>query len=126
MHDNTKLTYAQADAAGNTIEMTYYADRDGTKQVNAGDSSTRVRSFTIHVKAGDDQNPVRSISVTGIPTHEERDDVPTGEVWTYKNTIHIDGVNGKASAQRHLPQLQAALKNGRRPNNEQRRRDLVI
>ena len=27
MHDNTKLTYAQADAAGNTIEMTYYADR---------------------------------------------------------------------------------------------------
>lgn len=97
MHDNTKLTYAQADAEGNTIEMTYYADRDGTEQVNAGDSRTRVRSFSIHVKAGDGQNPVRSISVTGIPTHEERDDVPTGEVWTYKNTIHIDGVNGKAS-----------------------------
>lgn len=99
MLDNTKLTYAQAVEAGNTIEMTYYADRDGTKQVNAGDSSARVRSFSIHVKAGDDQNPVRSISVTGIPTHEERDDVPTGEVWTYKNTIHIDGVNGKASAE---------------------------
>ena len=99
MHDNTKLTYAEAFAAGNTIEMTYYADRDGTTQVNAGDSSTRVRSFTIHVKAGDDQNPVRSISVTGIPTHEERDDVPTGEVWTYKNTIHIDGVNGNDSAE---------------------------
>lgn len=98
MHDNTRLTYAQAVAAGNTIEMTYYADRDGTTQVNAGDSSTRVRSFSIHVKAGDDQNPVRSISVTGIPTHEERDDVPTGEVWTYKNTIHIDGVSGDASA----------------------------
>lgn len=97
MHDNTKLTYAQAVAEGNTIEMTYYADRDGTTQVNAGDSRTRVRSFTIHVKAGDDQNPVRSISVTGIPTHEERDDVPTGEVWTYKNTIHIQGVSGKAS-----------------------------
>lgn len=94
MHDNTRLTYAQA---GNTIEMTYYADRDGTTQVNAGDSSTRVRSFSIHVKAGDDQNPVRSISVTGIPTHEERDDVPTGEVWTYKNTIHIQGVSGEAS-----------------------------
>lgn len=94
MHDNTRLTYAQA---GNTIEMTYYADRDGTTQVNAGDSSTRVRSFSIHVKAGDDQNPVRSISVNGIPTHEERDDVPTGEVWTYKNTIHIDGVSGDAS-----------------------------
>lgn len=99
MLDNTKLTYAQADVAGNTIEMTYYADRDGTEQVNAGDSRTRVRSFSIHVKAGDGQNPVRSISVTGIPTHEERDDVPTGEVWTYKNTIHIDGVNGKASAE---------------------------
>lgn len=99
MHDNTRLTYAQADAEGNTIEMTYYADRDGTTQVNAGDSSIRVRSFTIHVKARDDQNPVRSISVTGIPTHEERDDVPTGEVWTYKNTIHIDGVNGNDSAE---------------------------
>ena len=98
MHDNTRLTYAQAVAAGNTIEMTYYADRDGTTQVNAGDSSIRVRSFTIHVKAGDNQNPVRSISVTGIPTHEERDDVPTGDVWTYKNTIHIDGVSGDASA----------------------------
>ena len=99
MHDNTKLTYEQAFAKGNTIEMTYYADRDGTKQVNAGDSRTRVRSFSIHVKAADDQNPVRSISVTGIPTHEERDDVPTGEVWTYKNTIHIDGVSGNDSAE---------------------------
>lgn len=99
MHDNTKLTYAQAVEAGNTIEMTYYADRDGTTQVNAGNSSIRVRSFTIHVKAGDNQNPVRSISVTGIPTHEERDDVPTGEVWTYKNTIHIDGVSGNDSAE---------------------------
>lgn len=94
MHDNTRLTYAQA---GNTIEMTYYAQKNGTEEVDANDSSTRVRSFTIHVKAGDNQNPVRSISVTGIPTHEERDDVPTGEVWTYKNTIHIDGVSGKAS-----------------------------
>ena len=99
MHDNTRLTYAQAVAAGNTINMTYYADRDGTTQVNANNSSIRVRSFAIHVKAGDNQNPVRSISVTGIPTHEERDDVPTGEVWTYKNTIHIDGVSGNDSAE---------------------------
>lgn len=99
MHDNTRLTYAQADAEGNTIEMTYYAQKNGTEEVDANNSSTRVRSFSIHVKAGDDQNPVRSISVTGIPTHEERDDVPTGEVWTYKNTIHIDGVSGKASAE---------------------------
>ena len=97
MHDNTKLTYEQAVAAGNTIEMTYYAQRNGTEKVDANNSSTRVRSFAIHVKAGNDQNPVRSISVTGIPTHEERDDVPTGEVWTYKNTIHIQGVSGEAS-----------------------------
>ena len=100
MHNNTKLTYAQAVAAGNTIntiEMTYYAQKNGTEEVDANNSSTRVRSFSIHVKAGDNQNPVRSISVTGIPTHEERDDVPTGEVWTYKNTIHIHGVSGKAS-----------------------------
>lgn len=97
MHDNTRLTYAEAVAAGNTIKMTYYAQKNGTEEVDANNSSTRVRSFSIHVKAGDGQNPVRSISVTGIPTHEERDDVPTGEVWTYKNTIHIYGVNGKAS-----------------------------
>lgn len=97
MHDNTKLTYAEAVAAGNTIKMTYYAQKNGTEEVDANNSSTRVRSFTIHVKAGDNQNPVRSISVTGIPTHEERDDVPTGEVWTYKNTIHIQGVSGEAS-----------------------------
>lgn len=97
MHDNTKLTYAEAVAAGNTIKMTYYAQKNGTEEVDANNSSTRVRSFSIHVKAGDGQNPVRSISVTGIPTHEERDDVPTGEVWTYKNTIHIQGVSGKAS-----------------------------
>lgn len=99
MHDNTRLTYAQAVAAGNTIKMTYYAQKNGTEEVDANNSSTRVRSFSIHVKAGDDQNPVRSISVTGIPTHEERDDVPTGEVWTYKNTIHIDGVSGNDSAE---------------------------
>lgn len=99
MHNNTKLTYAEAVAAGNTIKMTYYAQKNGTEEVDANNSSTRVRSFSIHVKAGDDQNPVRSISVTGIPTHEERDDVPTGEVWTYKNTIHIDGVSGNDSAE---------------------------
>ena len=97
MHDNTRLTYAEAVAARNTIKMTYYAQKNGTEEVDANNSSTRVRSFSIHVKAGDGQNPVRSISVTGIPTHEERDDVPTGEVWTYKNTIHIDGVSGDAS-----------------------------
>lgn len=98
MHDNTRLTYAEAVAAGNTIKMTYYAQKNGTEEVDANNSSTRVRSFSIHVEAGNDQNPVRSISVTGIPTHEERDDVPTGEVWTYQNFMKIDGVSGNASA----------------------------
>ena len=98
MHDNTRLTYAEAVEAGNTIKVTYYAQKNGTEEVDANNSSTRVRSFSIHVKAGDDQNPVRSISVTGIPTHEERDDVPTGEVWTYQNFMKIDGVSGNASA----------------------------
>ena len=117
MHDNTRLTYAEAVAAGNTIKMTYYAQKNGTEEVDANNSSTRVRSFSIHVKAGDGQNPVRSISVTGIPTHEERDDVPTGEVWTYKNTIHIDGVSGNDSAE---DTYRSYKKCGRK---ERRRRD---
>lgn len=98
MHDNTKLNYQQAIDAGNRIEISYYSDTDGIGVVTADDTTTRVCSFAIRVTAGDKNNPVRSISVTGIPTHEERDDVPTGEVWTYKNTIHIDGVSGEASA----------------------------
>lgn len=97
MHDNTTLSYQQAINAGNTIEITYYSGIEGGGIVTANDPTTHVCSFAIKVTAGDDQNPVRSISVTGIPTHEERDDVPTGEVWTYKNTIHIDGVSGEAS-----------------------------
>lgn len=97
MHDNTTLSYQQAIDAGNTIEITYYSGIEGGGIVTANDPTTHVCSFAIKVTAGDDQNPVRSISVTGIPTHEERDDVPTGEVWTYKNTIHIDGVSGEAS-----------------------------
>ena len=99
MHNNTKLSYQQAINAGNTIEITYYSGIEGGGIVTANDPTTRVRSFAIHVKAGNDQNPVRSISVNGIPTHEERDDVPTGEVWTYKNTIHIQGVSGDDSAE---------------------------
>lgn len=97
MHDNTTLSYQQAINAGNTIEITYYSGIEGGGIVTANDPTTHVCSFAIKVIAGDDQNPVRSISVTGIPTHEERDDVPTGEVWTYKNTIHIQGVSGEAS-----------------------------
>lgn len=97
MHDNTTLSYQQAMNAGNTIEITYYSGIEGGGIVTANDPTTHVCSFAIKVTAGDENNPVRSISVTGLPTHEERDDVTTGEVWTYKNTIHIDGVSGEAS-----------------------------
>lgn len=97
MHDNTTLSYQQAINAGNTIEITYYSGIGGGGIVTANDPTTHVCSFAIKVTAGNQNNPVRSISVTGIPTHEERDDVPTGEVWTYKNTIHIQGVSGEAS-----------------------------
>lgn len=97
MHDNTTLSYQQAINAGNTIEITYYSGIEGGGIVTANDPTTHVCSFAIKVTAGNQNNPVRSISVTGIPTHEERDDVTTGEVWTYKNTIHIDGVSGEAS-----------------------------
>ena len=98
MHDNTRLTYAQADAEGNTIEMTYYADRDGTTQVNAGDPSTRVRSFTIQVNKADG-NPVRRVEVTGIPTHEDRSNVTAGEKWSYKNSVSIQGTSKTATAE---------------------------
>lgn len=97
MHDNTTLSYQQAINAGNTIGITYYSGIEGGGIVTANDPTTHVCSFAIKVTAGNQNNPVRSISVTGIPTHEERDDVPTGEVWTYKNTIHIQGVSGEAS-----------------------------
>ena len=97
MHDNTTLSYQQAINAGNTIEITYYSGIEGGGIVTANDPTTHVCSFAIKVTAGNQNNPVRSISVTGIPTHEERDDVPTGEVWIYKNTIHIQGVSGEAS-----------------------------
>lgn len=98
MHSGDKLSYEQASAAGNKIEITYYSDAKGTTEVNETDTETKVRSFKIEVTAGNDNNPVRSIEVTGIPTHEERGNVPNGETWTYKNSIHIDGVNGTASA----------------------------
>ncbi len=97
MHDGTKLSYQDA-TAENMIEITYYSDADGVSVVDADDAETKVRSFRIKVTAGNENNPVRSIAVTGIPTHEERGNVPNGETWTYKNSIRIEGVDGTASA----------------------------
>lgn len=99
MHNGTKLSYHNAVSDENTIEITYYSDADGKTVVNENDTETKVRSFKIKVTAGSNMNPVRSIEVTGIPTHEERGNVPNGEIWTYKNSIHIDGVSGTASAE---------------------------
>ena len=99
MHDNTTLSYQQAINAGNTIEITYYSGIEGGGIVTANDPTTHVCSFAIKVTAGNQNNPVRSISVTGIPTHEERDDVPTGEKWTYKNSVSVQGSSQSATAE---------------------------
>ena len=62
LHDGGTMNYADAKAAG-VIAVTYYSGVNGTDgTVDANDSSTRVRSFTIHDESrADDQNPVRSI-----------------------------------------------------------------
>lgn len=96
LHNGDPMTYAEA-KADRVITVTYYSGANGTGgTVTANDPSTRVRSFTIQVNKADG-NPVRRVEVTGIPTHEDRSNVTAGEVWTYKNTIHIQGVNGDAS-----------------------------
>ena len=96
LHDGGTMNYADAKAAG-VITVTYYSGADGTGgTVTANDPSTWVRSFTIQINKADD-NPVRRVEVKDLPTHENQSNVPTGEVWTYKNTIHIQGVSGEAS-----------------------------
>lgn len=98
LHNGDTMTYAQAKAAG-VITVTYYSGANGTGgTVTATDPSTRVRSFTIQVNKADD-NPVRRVDVTGIPTHQDRSKVPTGENWTYKNSVSIQGTSKSATAE---------------------------
>ena len=97
MHNGKTLTYAEAVQVGNTITLTYYNQADGTGEVDASDRTTRVRRFEITVVAGDKNNPVRRVTVDGIPTHEDRSNVPTGEIWNYKNSVQIKGIDGTAS-----------------------------
>lgn len=98
LHDGGTMTYAQA-KADKVITVTYYSGADGTGgTVTANDPSTRVRSFTIQVNKADG-NPVRRVEVTGIPTHEDRSNVPTGEKWTYKNSVSIQGSSQRAEAE---------------------------
>ena len=95
LHDGGTMNYADAKAAG-VITVTYYSGADGT--VTANDPSTRVQSFTIQINKADD-NPVRRVEVKDLPTHEDRSNVPTGEKWTYKNSVSIQGSSQRATAE---------------------------
>lgn len=98
LHDGGTMNYADAKAAG-VITVTYYSGADGTGgTVTANDPSTRVRSFTIQINKADD-NPVRRVEVKDLPTHEDRSNVPTGEKWTYKNSVSVQGSSQRAEAE---------------------------
>ena len=98
LHDGGTMNYADAKAAG-IIAVTYYSGADGTGgTVTANDPSTRVRSFTIQIDKADG-NPVRRVEVKDLPTHEDQSNVPTGEKWTYKNSVSVQGSSQKAEAE---------------------------
>lgn len=98
LHDGGTMNYAQA-KADKVITVTYYSGADGTGgTVTANDPSTRVRSFTIQINKADD-NPVRRVEVKDLPTHEDQSNVPTGEKWTYKNSVSIQGTSKSATAE---------------------------
>ncbi len=98
LHDGGTMTYAQAKAAG-VIAVTYYSGADGTGgTVTANDPSTWVRSFTIQINKADG-NPVRRVEVKDLPTHEDQRNVPTGEKWTYKNSVSIQGSSQSDTAE---------------------------
>ena len=98
LHDGGTMNYADAKAAG-VIAVTYYSGADGTGgTVTANDPSTRVRSFTIQINKADG-NPVRRVEVKDLPTHEDRSNVTTGEKWTYKNSVSVQGSSQSATAE---------------------------
>lgn len=98
LHNGDPMTYAEA-KADRVITVTYYSGANGTGgTVTANDPSTRVRSFTIQVNKADG-NPVRRVEVTDIPTHEDRSNVTTGEKWSYKNSVSIQGTSQSATAE---------------------------
>ncbi|UYJ10268.1 MAG: SpaA isopeptide-forming pilin-related protein [Oscillospiraceae bacterium] len=98
LHDGGTMNYADAKAAG-VIAVTYYSGADGTgSTVTANDPSTWVRSFTIQINKADD-NPVRRVEVKDLPTHEDQSNVPTGEKWTYKNRVSVQGSSQSATAE---------------------------
>lgn len=98
LHDGGTMNYADAKAAG-VITVTYYSGVNGTGgTVTANDPSTWVRSFTIQINKADD-NPVRRVEVKDLPTHENQSNVPTGEKWTYKNSVSIQGSSQSDTAE---------------------------
>ena len=98
LHDGGTMTYAQA-KADKVIAVTYYSGADGTGgTVTANDPSTWVRSFTIQINKADG-NPVRRVEVKNLPTHEDQSNVPTGEKWTYKNSVSVQGSSQRAEAE---------------------------
>ena len=98
LHDGGTMNYADAKAAG-VIAVTYYSGADGTGgTVTANAPSTRVQSFTIQINK-EDGNPVRRVEVKDLPTHENQSKVPTGEKWTYKNSVSIQGSSQRAEAE---------------------------
>ena len=98
LHDGGTMNYADAKAAG-VITVTYYSGVNGTGgTVTANDPSTWVRGFTIQINKADD-NPVRRVEVKDLPTHEDQRNVPTGEKWTYKNSVSIQGSSQRATAE---------------------------
>ena len=98
LHDGGTMTYAQA-KADKVITVTYYSGADGTGGlVTADDPRTRVQSFTIQINKADG-NPVRRVEVKDLPTHENQSKVPTGEKWTYKNSVSVQGSSQRATAE---------------------------
>lgn len=99
LHDGGTMNYAEAKDAGVITAVTYYSGADGTGgTVTANDPSTWVRSFTIQINKADG-NPVRRVEVKDLPTHEDQRNVPTGEKWTYKNSVSIQGSSQRAEAE---------------------------
>ena len=98
LHDGSTMTYAQA-KADRVVTVTYYSGANGTGgTVTANDPSTRVQSFTIQINKADG-NPVRRVEVKDLPTHEDQSNVPTGEKWTYKNSVSVQGSSQRATAE---------------------------
>lgn len=98
LHDGGTMTYAEA-KADKVIAVTYYSGANGTGgTVTANDPSNWVRSFTIQINKADG-NPVRRVEVKDLPTHEDQSNVPTGEKWTYKNRVSVQGSSQSDTAE---------------------------